>query len=155
MGFGPGLGFSGPFVQSYFYPTPSWYGGYYSPFLNLPSLPPSYVYMPSYWWVSPYPLADPRQDAYNPSGGYPKETVTTLLLAAYPLKSQVTIDGILVGTSDALGPFQLPVGEHTLRVEAPGYEPSETVLKVEQPTLQQLEIRLTRKGEPVKPAPQS
>jgi hypothetical protein len=31
---------------------------------------------------------------------------------------------------------------HVLRVEAKGFEPSETVLKVEKPTLQQLEIRL-------------
>jgi hypothetical protein len=44
--------------------------------------------------------------------------------------------------ADYLGPIQLPIGEHTLRVEAVGYEPSETIISVEQPVLQQLEISL-------------
>ena len=65
-----------------------------------------------------------------------------MLLETYPKKARVVLDGLYVGTSDSLGPFQLPVGEHTLRVEAAGFEPSETVLKVEQPVLQQLEVRL-------------
>ncbi len=155
QGFGPGFGGWSPPVQSYFYPSGDWYGGYTSPFLFFPQLPPPTPYMPNYWWVSPYALADPRQDGYNPSAGYPKETVTTLLLTTYPAKTRVVLDGIYVGTSDSLGPFQLPVGEHTMRFEARGYEPSETVLKVERPAIEQLEIHLTPIAQPAKLPPRS
>ena len=154
-----GFGNSGGFVQPYFYPNSNWngygYSGYFSPFLYFPSDSPlSPAFAPKYWWVSWHPLADPRQAGYNPSSGYAKETVTTLLLTTSPEKSRVILDGLYVGTADALGPFQLPVGEHTLRVEAAGYEPSETVLKAEEPALQQLEIRLTPASRG-KPAPRS
>jgi hypothetical protein len=118
------------------------YGGYYTPFVDVPAYGSTYPYLPNYWWVERYPTADPRQAGYNPNSGYPKEEVTTLLLVTYPLKSRVILDGLYVGTSDNLGPIQLPIGVHVLRVEAKGFEPSETVLKVEKPTLQQLEIRL-------------
>ena len=47
-----------------------------------------------------------------------------------------------MGTADKLGPFQLPVGEHTLRVEAAGYGPSETVVKFDQPAVRELDIEL-------------
>ncbi len=146
---------AGPsFVQSYFYPSSGgylpfgFYGGYFSPFIDVPTFSTTYPYLPKYWWVERYPSADPRQAGYNPNSGYPKEEVTTLLLATYPLKTRVVLDGIFVGTSDNLGPFQLPMGVHTLRIEAPGYQPSDTVLNVEQPTLEQLDIRL----KPVLPA---
>lgn len=142
-----------PLINSYFYPSFGGYGGYFSPFLSLPSLPPPYPYMPNHWWVSPYPIEDPRQAGYNPSAGYRWDEVTTLLLATYPAKTRVTLDGIYVGTTDALGPFQIPLGEHALRIEAAGYEPSETVLKVEQPALQQLEVRLNPAGRVGKSAP--
>jgi hypothetical protein len=147
----PQVGLSTPsaaavsYVQPYFFPSFGnfgWLGGFYSPFLNVPTLPPARPYLPQYWWVEPYPSADPRQAGYNPASGYPKEEVTTLLLATHPVKTRIVLDGIYVGTADYLGPIQLPLGEHTLRVEALGYEPSETVLNVEQPVLQQLEIRL-------------
>lgn len=147
-------GLSGPFIQSYFYPF-DWYGGYFSPFLYLPSQPNPYPYLPNHWWTSPYQIADPRQEGYNPKAGYPSETVTTLLLTAYPAKSRVTLDGVFVGTSDVLGPVQLPIGEHTLRVEASGYEPSETIVSVEQPSVERLEVRLAPKGYPARPAPRS
>ncbi len=135
------------YVQPYFYPSygPFGYygfGGFYSPFVNVPSIPPAVPDLPNYWWAEPYPTADPRQAGYNPSSGYPKESVTTLLLVTYPLNTRITLDGIYVGRADYLGPIQLPIGEHTLRVEARGYETSETVLNVEEPALQQLEIRL-------------
>ena len=135
------------YVQPYFYPSYSpfsyyGFGGFYSPFVNVPGIPRAVPDLPNYWWAEHYPTADPRQAGYNPSSGYPKESVTTLLLATYPLNTRIILDGIYVGRADYLGPIQLPVGEHTLRVEAPGYETSETVLNVEVPVLQQLEIRL-------------
>lgn len=140
-------------VQSYYYPSHWGYGGYFSPFLELPSLPPPYPYMPNYWWVSPYPIGDPRQAGYNPSSGYRWEDVATLLLVTNPTKTRVILDGVFVGTTNYLGPIQLPVGEHSLRVEAAGYEPSETVLNIERPVLQQLEVQLTPMVRAAKPAP--
>jgi hypothetical protein len=119
-----------------------YYGGHYTPFVSVPTFGSTYPYLPKYWWVERYPSADPRQTGYNPNSGYPKEEVTTLLLVTFPVKSRVILDGLYVGTSDNLGPIQLPIGVHILRVEALGFEPSETVLNVEQPTLQQLEVRL-------------
>jgi hypothetical protein len=107
-------------------------------------LPPAYPYLPNYWWVSPYPTADPRQAGYNPASGYARDSVTTLILTTEPAKSRIILDGIFIGTSDYLGPTQLPLGEHVLRIEAPGFEPSETVLNIEQPVLQQLTVRLKR-----------
>jgi len=139
---------SGPtYVQPYFFGGGGFgpygfYGGYYTPFVDVPTHGSTYPYLPNHWWVERYPSADPRQAGYNPNSGYPKEQVTTLLLVTFPVKSRVILDGLFVGTSDNLGPIQLPVGLHILRVEALGFEPSETVLKVEQPTLQQLEVRL-------------
>ena len=136
------------YVRPYFYPSYGGFGsygfcgGYYSPFLNVVPYSSTDPYLPKHWWVERYPSVDPRQSGYNPGSGYAKEEVTTLLLDTYPKKARIVLDGLYVGTTDSLGPFQLPIGEHTLRVEAAGFEPSETVLKVEQPVLQQLEIRL-------------
>jgi hypothetical protein len=144
------------YVQPYFFPSFNnfgWFGGFYSPFVNVPSIPPARPDLPKYWWVEPYPSADPRQAGYNPNSGYPKEEVTTLLLMTHPVKTRIILDGIYVGTADYLGPIQLPIGEHTLRVEAVGYEPSETVITVEQPVLQQLEINL--KPQPPRPKPEA
>lgn len=138
----------GGFVQPYFFPSFGFGWGYFSPFVEIPHLPPAIPYLPKFWWAEPYPSADPRQAGYNPNGGYPKEEVTTLLLATSPAKARVYLDGVFVGTNDYLGPIQLPLGEHTLRVEARGYETSETVLRIEQPTLQQLEVRLTPSAPP-------
>lgn len=138
----------GGFVRPYFFPSFGFGWGYFSPFVEIPHLPPAIPYLPKFWWAEPYPSADPRQAGYNPNGGYPKEEVTTLLLATSPSKARVYLDGVFVGTNDYLGPIQLPIGEHTLRIEARGYEPSETVLRVEQPTLQQLEVRLTPLASP-------
>ncbi len=142
---------SGPtFVTPYFFPSSGgfgpygFYGGYYSPFIDFAPTRTTDPYLPKYWWVERYPSSDPRQAGYNPNSGYPPEEVTTLLLVTFPAKARVVLDGLFVGTSDNLGPIQLPVGVHTLRVEALGFEPSSTVLNVEHPTLQQLEVRLTR-----------
>lgn len=124
--------------------APFYGGGYYAPTAG--------PYLPHGWWTG-YGSADPRGPAYNPDAGYAWESVTTLLLETLPAKARVTLDGIFVGLSDSLGPFQLPSGQHTLRVEAVGYEPSETVLKVEQPALQQLSVKLTEVAHGSKPAP--
>ncbi len=152
---------SGPgYVTPYFFPSYGGfggygsYGGYYSPFIDPSPRNTTYPYLPKYWWVERYPSADPRQDGYNPNAGYPKEQVTTLLLATFPLKARVVLDGLFMGTSDNLGPIQLPAGVHVLRVEAAGYEPSETALNIEEPTLQQLDIRLKRSTSAVATEPQ-
>ena len=142
-----------PPVYSYFYPSFGWYGGYFSPFVELPMLPPAGSYLPKGWWASYYPEADPRQAGYNPSAGYAWDSVGTLLLVTSPVKARVILDGVFVGASEYLGPIQLPGGEHSLRVEAAGHEPSETIVKVEEPVFQQLEIRLKPVGTPAKPAP--
>jgi hypothetical protein len=92
--------------------------------------------------VSPYSIEDPRQDGYNPNAGYEWDSVGTLLLTTFPANARVTLDGTCVGTADKLGPFQLPAGEHTLRVEAAGYEPSDTVVRFDKPGVQELDIEL-------------
>jgi hypothetical protein len=157
---GPAPTVSGPsYVTPYFFPSFGGFGGYgfqggyYSPFFD-PS--PSYTthpYLPKYWWAERYPSADPRQAGYNPNSGYAKEEVTTLLLVTFPVKTRVILDGLFVGISDNLGPIQLPLGLHTLRIEALGFEPSQTVMNIEEPTLQQLEVRLNPKAR-VAAAPQ-
>lgn len=120
------------------------YGGYTSPIPNVPK----------YWWTGYYPEADPRQEGYNPDAGYSWDSVGALILSTVPKNAKVTLDGVFVGTTDRLGPFQLPAGEHTLRIEADGFEPSEKVLNVEKPVVQQLEIRLNRTASfSPKPAP--
>ena len=120
------------------------YGEFGSPFFGYSGYGASYAtaYAPKYWWVSPYSIEDPRQDGYNPDAGYEWDSVGALLLTTFPLNAGVTLDGIFVGTADKLGPFQLPVGEYTLRVEAAGYEPSETVVKFDQPAVRELDIEL-------------
>ena len=148
IGLNPAPAQSGPsYVTPYFFPSSGgfgFYGGYYSPFLNLTPYTTTDPYLPPHWWVECYPSADPRQAGYNPNAGYRKEEVSTLLLTTYPVKARIVLDGVFVGTSDNLGPFQLPAGVHVLRVEAAGYEPSETALNIEEPTLQQLDVRLKR-----------
>jgi len=129
-------------------------GGYGFPHFGYPSYGAPYAYLPNYWWVSPYPIADPRQDGYNPSAGYEWDSVGTLILTTSPAKSRVTLDGVFVGTSDKLGPFQLPAGEHTLHLAADGYEPSDTIVKVEQPGPLMVDVELKPLSVRAKPAPQ-
>lgn len=133
-------GFGG-FAQPNFYPS---YGfGFYRPFLIPPSTPVApRPYMPNGWWASPYPSQDPRQAGYNPRAGYRWEDVTTLILGTYPKKAEITLDGTPIGSAEDLGPIQLPYGDHTLRVEAAGYEPSETVLKVNTSSVRRMQINL-------------
>lgn len=97
---------------------------------------------PSYWWVRSYPTGDVPQVAYNPDSGYEWDSVGALLLNTFPLKAQVILDGTCVGTADKLGPFQLPVGAYTLRVEALGYQPSVTVVRFDEPGVRELDIKL-------------
>ncbi len=137
MPFNPLWEFANPNSLSY---SPAFYPMFFAP-------------APNYWWVSHYPLADPRQEGYNPSAGYAWDTVSTLLLKTYPANASVTLDGNELGSADSFGPFQLPLGEHTLRLEAAGFEPSETVLKVEQPLVQRLEVKLNALGQSAKPGP--
>lgn len=116
--------------------------GYYTPFLIPPSAPPAVSYLPKYWWTGYYDTEDPRQAGYNPNAGYRWEDVTTLILGTFPKKAEVTLDGSPIGSACDLGPIQLPPGDHTLRVEAPGFEPSETVLKAEASSVRRLQINL-------------
>lgn len=135
-------------VTPYFFPSYGgfggfgFYSGYYSPFIDFSERHSTEPYLPKNWWVERYPSVDPRQAGYNPNSGYAREDVTTLILSTYPLKARVVLDGIFVGTSDNLGPMQLPIGMHTLRIEAAGFEPSQTVLNIEEPAMQQLDVRL-------------
>ena len=139
-GYGPvtTVGYAMP-TYGGFYPGYDLYGGYYSPFF-LPQAP--YPYMPKFWWVGPYGVDDPRQDGYNPNAGYAWDSVGTLILTTYPAKARVKLDGTFIGLAHYLGPIQLPAGDHTLRIEATGYEPNETVVKVDSPVAQELDVRL-------------
>jgi len=131
------------------------YGGYYG--FGGPGLYPSSsspLDVPAkYWWVSPYRSENPCQSGCNLNAGYEWESVGALILETNPPKARVTLDGIYAGTSDQLGPFQLPVGEHTLHIEAPGFEPSDIIVKVDQPSVQNLNIALKRLTASAKPAP--
>ena len=124
------------------YGLPSFYGG-----------PLGRSNYDSHWWAGPNSSTDPRQAGYNPSGGYPLNSVSTVILSTIPEKARVILDGVFVGTTNRLGPFELPVGQHTLKVESPGFEPSETVLKVDEPVVQQLDVRLSAIHHGPKPAP--
>ena len=108
---------------------------------------------PKYWWVSPYPSEDPCQAGCNPNSGYEWDSVGALILETNPPKARVTLDGIYAGTTDKLGPFQLPVGEHTLHVEAPGFQSSDIIVRFDQPGVQSLNVELKRLAASAKPAP--
>ena len=108
---------------------------------------------PKYWWVSPYPSENPCQAGCNPNAGYEWDSVGALILDTNPPKARVTLDGIYAGTTDRLGPFQLPVGEHTLHIEAAGFEPSDIIVKFDQPGVQNLNVELKRLTASAKPAP--
>lgn len=132
-------GYGGGYVGGY-----GLYGGYYpfgsyspAPATAGPNLPPN-------WWSGQGAGVDPRQSGYNPNAGYDWDSIDALLLSTSPPDARVTIDGTFVGSADQLGPMQLPMGKHTLRIEAPGYAPSETTLSVEHPGVQQLKIVLGR-----------
>ena len=128
------------------------YGGYGLPFFAAPF----YGYQPpNYWWVSSYPIEDPRQAGYNPSAGYEWESVGALILKTYPANARVTLNGIFVGTADHLGPFQLPAGQHTIRLTAEGFESSDHIVNVERAGPLFLDVHLERKGTAPKPGPKS
>ena len=69
-----------------------------------------YNSLPNYWWVGRYPSENPCQAGCNPNAGYEWDSVGTLILDTNPPQARVTLDGIYAGTTDNLGPFQLPVG---------------------------------------------
>jgi hypothetical protein len=81
--------------------------------------------------------------------------VGTLILDTNPPQARVTLDGIYAGTTDKLGPFQLPVGQHTLHIEAVGFEPSDIIVKFDQPGVQNLNVELKHLTPSAKPAPRS
>jgi len=140
---------SAPFYRGF-----SGYGGYgFGGYPFYPAWTAPLSVAPNYWWVSPYPLADPRQDGYNPSAGYEWDSVGALILNTNPPNARVSLDGVYVGTTDKLGPFQLPTGEHTLHLEAAGYEPSDTVVKFDKPGVQTLDVKLERLTASAKPVP--
>jgi hypothetical protein len=130
------------------------YGGYgFGGYSYYPALGAPQTYLPNYWWVSPYPSENPCQAGCNPNAGYEWDSVGTLILNTNPSQARVTLDGIFAGTTDKLGPFQLPVGEHTLHIEAAGYEPTDVVVKFDQPGVQTLDLGLKRLTASAKPAP--
>ncbi len=108
---------------------------------------------PRYWWVSPYPSESPCQAGCNPNAGYEWDSVGTLILDTNPPQARVTLDGTYAGTTDKLGPFQLPVGQHTLHIEAVGFQPSDIIVKFDQPGVQSLNVELKRLTTSAKPAP--
>jgi hypothetical protein len=108
---------------------------------------------PSDWWASPYPSENPCQAGCNPNAGYEWDSVGALILDTDPPNARVTLDGIYAGTTDKLGPFQLPVGEHTLHIEAAGFELSDIIVKFEQPGVQSLNVKLKRLTATAKPVP--
>lgn len=142
-----GYGYSQPYSGGY--------GGAYTPYYGTSSYSPGFAYAPPYWWAGPYAANVAAGPGYNPNAGYAWDSVSVLLLETTPAKARITLDGIFVGTMDCLGPFQLPMGEHTLRVDAAGYEPSVTVLHVEKPILQQLEVKLAETSHNGKPGPKT
>lgn len=119
-------------------------GGFYFPGFGGYLPQPAGSYLPPGWWAGQSSGDDPRQAGYNPSAGYSWDTVTALLLSTNPKDAGVTLDGTYIGTANYLGPIQLPMGKHTIKIEAPGYEPSETTLDVEKPAVQKLSILLGR-----------
>ncbi|MGD0225262.1 MAG: PEGA domain-containing protein [Terriglobia bacterium] len=123
------------------------YGGY--GFYPLSS-PPLEV-PPNYGRVGPD--ENPCQSGCNPNAGYEWDSVGTLILDTNPPNARVTLDGIPAGTTDRLGPFQLPVGEHTLHIEAAGFEPSDIVVKFDRPGVQSLNVELKLLEVSAKPAP--
>lgn len=132
----------------------SGYGGYgFGGYAFYPGWTAPLSVAPNSWWVSPYPLADPRQNGYNPSAGYEWDSVGALILDTNPPDARVSLDGVYVGTTDKLGPFQLPMGEHTLHIEAPGFEPSDVIVKFDKPGVQSLNVELKRLTASAKPAP--
>ncbi len=124
----------------------AWYGGY--GYYNPPSSP-----LPYYALANPNSNENPCPTGCNPNSGYEWDTVGTLIVATNPPQAGVTLDGTYAGTTDKLGPFQLPVGEHTLHIEAPGFEPSDVIVKFDQPGTQSLNIDLIRLAVSAKPAP--
>ena len=128
-----------------------WYGGYgFYPYYGSPL-----TVLPNYWWVSPYPSENPCQAGCNPNAGYEWDSVATLILNTNPTQARVTLDGIYAGTTDKLGPFQLPVGEHTLHIEAPGFETSDIIVKFDHPAVQSLNVEMKRLTASAKPAPRT
>lgn len=129
------------------------YGGYAFGPVILPSAPYPLDVPPQGWWAGPYSGQNPCQAGCNPNAGYEWSSVGTLILDTNPDAASVTLDGILAGTADKLGPFQLPVGEHTLHIGAPGFEAADVIVKFDQPGVQSLNVRLKRLAASAKPAP--
>ena len=161
MGGGVGHGYHSHYHSTPFYNSPEWSGwygngGFYPAFggngVYASSTSPLDV-PPPYWWVSPYPSENPCQAGCNPNAGYEWDSVGTLILDTNPSKAQVTLDGIYAGTTDKLGPFQLPVGEHTLHIQYPGYEPSDVIVRFDRPGVQSLNVALKRLTASATPAP--
>jgi PEGA domain len=135
-------------VNSYFYPSggyPGFFGGgYFSPFLDLPFGPPGPTPQANnYWWTGMYgESSDPRGVGYNPRAGYSWDSVGTLILNTTPAKARVTLDGTYIGQASYLGPIQLPFGDHTLQIDALGYETSTHVIHVDAARTDSLDVRL-------------
>ena len=113
-----------------------------------PNSPP-----PSSGWANSGPSENPCQAGCNLNAGHEWDSVGALILDTNPPEARVTLDGIYAGTTDMLGPFQLPVGEHTLHIEAAGFEPSDIIVRFDEPGVQSLNVKLKRLTVSAKPAP--
>jgi hypothetical protein len=149
--------FSGGYYAAQPYVGGVWYGGWtgYPQFGFSGVYPSTPQVPPNYWWTNSYPSENPCQSACNPNAGYEWGSVGTLILDTNPSQARVTLDGTYAGTTDKLGPFQLPVGEHTLHIEAPGFEPSDVIVKFDQPGVQSLKVEMKRLTASAKPAPRT
>src|SRR5271157_1361364 len=108
---------------------------------------------PNSWLASHCHTPNPCLAGCNPNAGYEWDSVGTLIVDTNPPQARVSLDGIYAGTTDHLGPFQLPVGQHTLHIEAAGFEPSDIIVKFDQPGVQSLNVELKPLTASAKPAP--
>jgi hypothetical protein len=130
------------------------YGGYgYGGYGYYPTSGSGFYAAPNAMW-GPYRSEFPCQAGCNPNAGYEWDSVGTLILDTNPPQARVTLNGIYAGTTDKLGPFQLPVGERALHIEAPGFEPTDIIVKFDQPGVQSLNVALKRTLASAQPAPQ-
>lgn len=86
----------------------------------------------------------PKDSGKKPGGANaPKPKFTTLSIVSMPAECIVSVDGVLQGTTDAVGRLELRVKRGTLRIqiERQGYRPVERVIEVK--SSKQLHVPVT------------
>jgi hypothetical protein len=82
------------------------------------------------------------------------EKLAALELRAQPAGARVLVDGLVVGTAPLPGPLEhLAPGEHAVRVEAEGYEPSTSTVAIAEGERGALAVSLTALPPPPPPPP--